>query len=113
MPTYEYECQKCGHRFELFQSMSEEPARKCPKCKGRVKRIIGPGAGIIFRGSGFHTTDYRSEGYRKAQEKESKPSSGGESTSSGGEGSASGGKGETPGGKGEARGGKGKKPPSE
>lgn len=107
MPTYDYECQKCGHRFELFQSMSEEPARKCPECKGRVKRVIGPGAGIIFRGTGFHTTDYRSDSYRKGQEKESKPAAGGEKPGgSGGKGDSPGGRGESSGGKGGADGGK-------
>ncbi|MBN2379611.1 zinc ribbon domain-containing protein [candidate division WOR-3 bacterium] len=59
MPTYEYRCKKCGHRFERFQSISEKPVRKCPKCGGKVQRIIGPGAGIIFKGSGFYVTDYK------------------------------------------------------
>ena len=71
MPTYEYECQKCGHFFELFQSMTEEPRKRCPKCKGKVKRLIGTGAGIIFKGSGFYETDYRSESYKKEAEKDS------------------------------------------
>jgi putative FmdB family regulatory protein len=74
MPTYEYECRSCGHRFEKFQSMTEKPIRTCPQCKGRVDRLIGMGGGVLFRGSGFHSTDYRSESYRKAKEKE-KPSS--------------------------------------
>jgi len=51
MPTYEYECQKCRHKFEFFQSMTAKPLEKCPKCNGRVKRLIGSGAGIIFKGS--------------------------------------------------------------
>ena len=59
MPTYEYECQRCGYKFEKFQNMSEEPLKKCPQCGGRVKRLIGKGAGIIFKGSGFYVTDYR------------------------------------------------------
>lgn len=71
MPTYEYECKACGHRFEVFQSMSEKPLRRCPECKGKVDRLIGAGAGIIFRGSGFHSTDYRSSSYKSAQEKDS------------------------------------------
>ena len=78
MPTYEYECKACGHRFEVFQSMTEKPIRRCPECKGRVERLIGAGAGIIFRGSGFHSTDYRSGAYKTAQDKdkgESKSSS--------------------------------------
>lgn len=59
MPTYEYECTKCGHSFEFFQSMSEEPLKKCPKCSASVKRLIGKGAGIIFKGPGFYATDYK------------------------------------------------------
>lgn len=60
MPTYEYECQKCGHKFEKFQYMTEAPDKKCPKCKKlKAKRLISAGAGIIFKGSGFYATDYR------------------------------------------------------
>ncbi len=59
MPTYEYECQKCRHRFEAFQGMKEAHLTKCPKCKGKVKRQIGGGAGLIFKGSGFYITDYK------------------------------------------------------
>ncbi len=59
MPTYDYECDSCGHRFELFQSMTDEPARTCPKCGGGVRRLIGVGAGFIFKGAGFYSTDYR------------------------------------------------------
>ena len=59
MPTYEYECTTCGHRFEKFQSMVDKPLTKCPKCKKKVKRLIGTGAGIIFKGSGFYATDYK------------------------------------------------------
>lgn len=59
MPTYEYECKKCGHLFEEFQSMTAEPLKKCPKCGKSVKRLIGAGAGIIFKGTGFYATDYR------------------------------------------------------
>ena len=58
MPTYDYECAKCG-RFEKFQKMSDEPLKKCPKCKGKVQRLIGTGSGIIFKGSGFYETDYK------------------------------------------------------
>ena len=71
MPTYEYECQKCGNRFELFQSIKDKPKRTCPKCGGRVKRLLGTGAGIIFKGSGFYITDYRKPGYKEAAKKES------------------------------------------
>ena len=65
MPTYEYECQKCGHSFEDFQSITAKPLKACPKCRGKVKRLLGAGAGIIFKGSGFYQTDYRSKNYRE------------------------------------------------
>ncbi len=65
MPTYDYQCSACGHRYEMFQRMSDRPKRTCPKCKGRARRLIGTGAGLLFKGSGFYTTDYRSAGYRK------------------------------------------------
>jgi putative FmdB family regulatory protein len=70
MPTYEYECQKCGHRFEEFQSMKDKPRSRCPKCRGKVKRLIGAGAGLLFKGSGFYTTDYRAPGYSEKKKKE-------------------------------------------
>lgn len=59
MPTYEYQCKKCGHTFEKFQSMQDKPVKRCPDCRSAVKRLIGAGAGIIFKGSGFYETDYR------------------------------------------------------
>lgn len=60
MPTYEYECGECGHRLEMFQSMSDKPLKKCPECnKPKLSRLIGSGAGIIFKGSGFYETDYK------------------------------------------------------
>jgi putative FmdB family regulatory protein len=71
MPTYEYECQKCHQRSELFQSIKEKPKTTCMKCGGRVKRLLGTGAGIIFKGSGFYTTDYRKPSYSEAAKKES------------------------------------------
>lgn len=72
MPTYEYQCEACGHRFEKFQQITASALRKCPRCGARrLRRLIGAGAGVIFRGSGFYQTDYRSESYRKAAEKES------------------------------------------
>jgi len=74
MPTYEYECRKCGHLFEKFQSMTDERLKTCPECKGRVKRLIGTGAGIIFKGSGFYETDYRSDSYQKGAQKASSSS---------------------------------------
>jgi putative FmdB family regulatory protein len=63
MPTYEYACPKCGHQFEQFQSMRDEPLKKCPKCgKTGLKRLVGGGAGLIFKGSGFYITDYKKSG---------------------------------------------------
>ncbi len=68
MPTYEYECDACGNRFEKFQSMSSPAIKKCPSCgKLKVRRLVGTGAGIIFKGSGFYITDYRSENYKNDQ----------------------------------------------
>ncbi len=75
MPTYEYECKKCSHKFEQFQRMSDPPLKRCPKCKGAVRRLMGTGAGIIFKGSGFYQTDYRSENYKKGAKADSAPSS--------------------------------------
>ena len=74
MPTYEYECKKCSHKFEQFQQMSAPPLKRCPKCKGAVRRLMGTGAGIIFKGSGFYQTDYRSESYKKGAKGDSAPS---------------------------------------
>jgi putative FmdB family regulatory protein len=72
MPTYEYECPKCGHRFEKFQSITDKPVKTCPKCRGRkVKRLIGTGGAILFKGSGFYATDYRSDSFKKEAKKES------------------------------------------
>jgi putative FmdB family regulatory protein len=59
MPTYDYECTKCGHTFEAFQGMNDKPLAKCPKCKSALRRLIGGGLGVIFKGSGFYTTDYK------------------------------------------------------
>ena len=74
MPTYDYECSACGHTFEKFQFITAPAVRKCPECgKLKVRRLIGTGAGIIFKGSGFYQTDYRSESYRKAAEKDKPP----------------------------------------
>ena len=76
MPTYEYQCDHCGYKFEEFQKMTDAPIRKCPKCKknGKVHRLISAGAGFIFKGSGFYSTDYRSDDYKK-KAKEEKSSS--------------------------------------
>ncbi len=74
MPTYEYECRACGLAFEKFQSMTAGHLRKCPKCgKLKIKRLIGTGAGLIFKGSGFYGTDYRSDGYKKEQKLDAPP----------------------------------------
>lgn len=70
MPTYEYECRKCGV-VEVFQRITEPKLKKCPRCKGAVKRLLGAGAGVIFKGTGFYQTDYRSDSYKKASKSES------------------------------------------
>ena len=78
MPTYDYRCDACGHTFEEFQSFSEAPLKKCPACgKKKLVRLFGTGAGVIFKGSGFYQTDYRSESYKsaaKAEQEKAKPS---------------------------------------
>jgi putative FmdB family regulatory protein len=76
MPTYDYQCNNCNYQFELFQGIKEPVKRKCPEC-GRMKlqRLIGPGAAIVFKGSGFYQTDYRSDSYKKAAEAEKKAGS--------------------------------------
>jgi putative FmdB family regulatory protein len=85
MPTYDYVCDSCEHQFETFQSITAEPLKKCPECgKKKLRRLIGPGAAIVFRGSGFYKTDYRSESYKKAAAADS---GGGGSTGSNGAGS--------------------------
>jgi putative FmdB family regulatory protein len=83
MPTYEYECAGCGERFDHFQSIKDAPIKKCSKCgKLKLKRLIGAGAGVIFKGSGFYTTDYRSPSYHsdKKSDSERKPESKTDST---------------------------------
>jgi putative FmdB family regulatory protein len=72
MPNYDYQCQKCKYKFEVFQSIKATPLKKCPECGGKVKRLIGGGGGIIFKGSGFYATDYKRSEKRK--KKEDKPS---------------------------------------
>ena len=80
MPTYEYKCGSCGHQFEKFSTkMTDESSVDCPRCDGLAERLISGGAGLLFKGSGFYTTDYRSDSYKKEAKKETKPS---ESTSS-------------------------------
>ena len=87
MPTYEYQCEACEHNFDEFQSIKDKPLKKCPQCgKNKLRRIFGAGAAILFKGSGFYETDYRSESYKKsakADQEAAKSSS--SSTSSAGE----------------------------
>ncbi|MBI5835633.1 MAG: zinc ribbon domain-containing protein [Candidatus Eisenbacteria bacterium] len=83
MPTYEYQCADCGHRFEKVQPITARALTRCPECKGRVKRLVSGGAGLIFKGSGFHATDYRSAGYKKKARSED----GGKATPGAGDGS--------------------------
>ena len=68
MPTYEYQCEKCGHQFDVFQSIKDKPLTRCPDCSGAVKRLISPGAGLIFKGSGFYITDYKKTGSSPAEQ---------------------------------------------
>lgn len=93
MPTYEYVCEKCGHQFEKFQPIADDALTVCPKelCakkkwgKGKVKRVIGAGAGLIFKGSGFYITDYRSENYKAGAKKDAPPAAGGDAGKSSGD----------------------------
>ncbi|AQQ09568.1 putative regulatory protein, FmdB family [Sedimentisphaera cyanobacteriorum] len=76
MPTYDYKCSECGYEFEKFQQITASPLRKCPECgKMKLKRLIGTGAGAIFKGSGFYETDYRSESYKAGEKKASEAKS--------------------------------------
>jgi putative FmdB family regulatory protein len=87
MPTYEYRCRKCGHQFEVFHGIHDKTVQKCPRCGGRARKVPAGGAGLIFRGSGFYITDYRSKDYKeKARQEKS-----GDTKSSSGDSSASGG----------------------
>jgi putative FmdB family regulatory protein len=70
MPTYEYECNSCSHRFEKFQGISDPPLKRCPKCRHKIRRLLGTGGGLIFKGSGFYQTDYRSDNYKKGMNSE-------------------------------------------
>jgi putative FmdB family regulatory protein len=77
MPTYDYECSACGHTFEVFQGINDDVLKKCPECKkNKLQRLFGTGAAIVFKGSGFYQTDYRSESYKKAAKADSKKSDG-------------------------------------
>jgi putative FmdB family regulatory protein len=91
MPTYEYHCDACEHRFDEFQSINDEPLKKCPECgKKKLRRVFGAGAAILFKGSGFYQTDYRSESYKsaaKAEQESSKPATADKAASNGATGS--------------------------
>ncbi len=92
MPTYDYRCAACGHELEVFQTITEAPKKKCPRCgKRKLERRIGGGAALLFKGSGFYATDYRSDSYKKAVDAENKggASSEGSKDSPAGEGSPS------------------------
>ena len=80
MPTYDYECDACNHQFELFQRISEDPKKKCPECgRPKLRRLFGTGAAVVFKGSGFYQTDYRSDSYKKGAEADKKKSDSGAS----------------------------------
>jgi putative FmdB family regulatory protein len=80
MPTYDYQCTGCGYRFEMFQGMLEKKLTTCPRCQGALERLIGPGAGIVFKGQGFYQTDYRSSEYRRRAKDEGSAKEGGGGT---------------------------------
>jgi putative FmdB family regulatory protein len=87
MPTYEYECLDCGHAFERYQRISDDPLEECPECGGKVRRLISSGGGLVFKGPGFYATDYRRSGAPKAPAPEKKADSGsGKSSGSGSDG---------------------------
>ena len=86
MPTYDYKCKKCDHTWELFQAITAKPIKKCPECgKQSAVRVIGPGAGIIFKGTGFYQTDYRSDSYKKGAEAAKKATESSTKSDSGGD----------------------------
>ena len=84
MPNYDYECPKCGHEFETYQPITDDPLTKCPQkgCRGKVQRLIGGGGGLLFKGSGFYITDYRSDNYKKSAKSDTSASSGDSSSKS-------------------------------
>ena len=91
MPTYDYECDACKHKFELYQGINDEVQKKCPECKkNKLRRLLGTGAAIVFKGSGFYQTDYRSDSYKKSKAADSSSSSSkSESKSEGGKSESS------------------------
>jgi putative FmdB family regulatory protein len=92
MPTYEYQCDACQHNFDEFQSINDKPLKKCPRCgKPKLRRVFGTGAAVIFKGSGFYQTDYRSESYKaaaKAEQEKAKPAEGDKAAATGTNGTA-------------------------
>jgi putative FmdB family regulatory protein len=83
MPTYDYECEACNHKFELYQSISAEPEKTCPQCKKKkLRRLIGTGGAVMFKGTGFYQTDYRSDSYKKAASSDTKSTSSDSSSAS-------------------------------
>jgi putative FmdB family regulatory protein len=106
MPTYDYRCTKCGHTFELFHSIRDDTPKRCPKCRSKSVRVPAGGAGLLFKGSGFYITDYRSKSYHEKAKQEKggaggssgKPDAGGSGGAPGGSSGASGGSGGAPGG---------------
>ena len=89
MPTYTYRCADCNHEYEAFQSMKDEPHKECPECSGAVERVIGAGAGILFKGSGFYVTDYKKGGAASPGSSSDSKSSGGSGSSASSSGSSS------------------------
>ena len=83
MPTYDYRCRKCGHQFELFHGIKDETPKRCPKCRGRAQRIPSGGVGVLFKGTGFYVTDYRSKAYKEKARQEKSAGSGGGGTPGG------------------------------
>jgi putative FmdB family regulatory protein len=77
MPTYDYRCRKCGHQFEVFHGIKDEAPKRCPKCRGRAQRVPASGVGVLFKGSGFYVTDYRSKAYKEKARQEKSAGSGG------------------------------------
>lgn len=91
MPTYDYECDACGHKFEQFQSINDPLLKKCPQCKKqKLRRLFGTGAALMFKGSGFYTTDYRSESYKKAASADKASGDGGSKSADSGKSSSGG-----------------------
>ncbi len=98
MPTYDYICDSCGHEFEAYEPITSEPRTECPECKlSKLRRKIGPGAAILFKGSGFYQTDYRSDSYKKAEKAEKSANEPAKSTADGTKNETTGTKSETTG----------------